>query len=141
MIGFCVKSNRTVKIISSAPAGRGSPQREEKFSAPRERTPINMAVWGEKVSARKPENTEIKTQQSYRGEKHGAAPSRAKNVIKGRLKVPVERTPIDIAIFSRDLHVNNPIEIQTFQPIRTQDTYDTKEFVQVRNFKRFIHSF
>ena len=114
-----------VKIISSAPAGGGYPQNEGRFSAPRERTRIDLAVRGQQVS-----DIQIKPQQSYTGGKHWAGLNTATNVVKGRLVVPVERTPIDIAIFAQDLHLHNPTQTKSFRPVQTRYASDAKEFVK-----------
>ena len=115
-----------VKIISSAPAGDGYPENEGRFSAPRERTRIDLAVRGQEVSARKPADIQIKTQQSLN------TPTK---VVKGRLVVPVERTPIDIAIFAQDLHLHNPTQTKSFRPVQTRYASDAKEFVKRQSSK------
>lgn len=91
-----------VKIIRTEPAGRGSAEGNKDFSPPRERTPIDVAVRGQKVLARKPTNVEIQT-QSYTGDSELPVQEGGENVFKGRLRVPVERTRIDTAIFANDV--------------------------------------
>ena len=106
----------TVKIISSVPAG-SAPTR---FLPPRERTKIDTAVVGQQVKPRRAENTEIKTQSYTVGSLVPLQHSVEK--IKGRLKVPEERTFIDTAVFADDIFQKKPLPTRTFEPLRTSQT-------------------
>merc|ERR1712150_150979 len=69
---------------------------------------------------RRPENTELKT-QSYTGGDLGPVQPPVEK-IKGRLKVPEERTHIDTAVFSGDIFHNKPLPTRSFEPLSSSQT-------------------
>ena len=101
----------TVKIMSSVPAGSSPTQ----FLPPRERTKIDSAVVGQPVRQpvrpRIPGNVDIKT-QSYSSQ-HLLPVKPPVEKIKGRLKVPQERTPINTAVFADDIFQDKPLPAST----------------------------
>jgi len=134
----------TVKILGSMGGGGVVGSTPPQFLPPRETTKIDTAVVGEPVKARRPANVGMKTETYSGGNLSPVQPPVEK--IKGRLKVPEERTPIDTAVFAEKIFQNKPLQvIRTFQPILsgqtetgTSDSYQvslggdtSKEFVRV----------
>ena len=108
-----------VKIISPVPGG--SSATPTQFSPPRERTPISMAVVGQQVRPRRPENVEQIKTESYTG--GNLVPlQHPVEKIKGRLKVPEERTLINTAVFAGDIFHNKPLQTRTLEPFTTSQT-------------------
>jgi len=116
----------TLKMTSSVPAGGGGGGggfTPTQFLPPRERTKIDTAVVGQQVKPRRPEKIEIKT-QSYHGPNLVPVKPPVEK-LKGRLKVPDERTRIDTAVFADDIFQNKslpPSSTRNFEPLSTSQT-------------------
>ena len=76
---------------------------------------------GQEVKPRRPENIELKTQSYHGANLVPVQPPVEK--LKGRLKVPEERTRIDTAVFADDIFQDKPLPpSRTFKPLSTSQT-------------------